>query len=169
MSRPLRRIDVHTHILPESWPDWNEKYGGDSSFVTIERAACGCKANLWKVSKVHPYLSLQPKACTGHLQHAQTDSIPALLIFSPGRQNVSCNRGQLLVAGGSHRRVQCDQCRRASPLDLPVLFNYSAKPEVCLEISQFLNNHISDICKSHPDRFIGMLVSLVAMREILDL
>jgi hypothetical protein len=53
MERPLRRIDVHTHILPESWPDWNEKYGGDSSFVTIERAACGCKANLWKVSHTH--------------------------------------------------------------------------------------------------------------------
>ena len=41
----LRRIDVHTHILPESWPDWNAKYG-ETSFVTIERASAGCNCNV---------------------------------------------------------------------------------------------------------------------------
>ena len=46
---------------------------------------------------------------------------------------------------------------------VPVLFNYSAKPDVCLEISQFLNNHIDDICKRHPDRFIGAFVCAVPL------
>jgi len=29
-----RRIDIHTHILPESWPNWNERFGYDG-WLTI--------------------------------------------------------------------------------------------------------------------------------------
>ena len=40
---------------------------------------------------------------------------------------------------------------------VPVLFNYWAKPADCLEISQFLNDHIADVCRTHPTRFIGSI------------
>ncbi|MGB2290478.1 MAG: amidohydrolase family protein, partial [Schleiferiaceae bacterium] len=39
---------------------------------------------------------------------------------------------------------------------VPVMFSYWAKPEHTLEVSQFLNDHIADICHRYPDRFVGL-------------
>jgi aminocarboxymuconate-semialdehyde decarboxylase len=39
---------------------------------------------------------------------------------------------------------------------VPVMFSYWAKPEDCLEVSKFLNDHIADIVQRYPKRFIGL-------------
>lgn len=39
---------------------------------------------------------------------------------------------------------------------VPVLFNYWAEPEHCLDWSRFLNDHIAGVQNAHPDRFIGL-------------
>ncbi len=39
---------------------------------------------------------------------------------------------------------------------VPVMFSYWAKPHHCLEVSQFLNDHIADIVQRYPKRFIGL-------------
>ena len=39
---------------------------------------------------------------------------------------------------------------------VPVMFNYWAKPKDCLEMSMFLNDHIAEIVKRHPKRFVGL-------------
>jgi len=39
---------------------------------------------------------------------------------------------------------------------VPVMFNYSAPAEQCLEMSKFLNDDIAAIVKAHPKRFIGL-------------
>lgn len=39
---------------------------------------------------------------------------------------------------------------------VPVMFSYWAKPEDCLNLSMFLNDHIADIVHKHPKRFIGL-------------
>lgn len=39
---------------------------------------------------------------------------------------------------------------------IPVLFSYWAKPEHCLEVSRFLNDHIAEIVERYPKRFIGL-------------
>lgn len=39
---------------------------------------------------------------------------------------------------------------------VPVMFSYWAKPEDTLEVSIFLNDHIADIVKKYPKRFIGL-------------
>ncbi len=33
---PLR-VDVHTHILPESWPDLKARYGGSFLRVAVDK------------------------------------------------------------------------------------------------------------------------------------
>jgi len=39
---------------------------------------------------------------------------------------------------------------------VPVMFSYWAKPQDCLELSQFLNDHIAGIVQKYPKRFIGL-------------
>jgi aminocarboxymuconate-semialdehyde decarboxylase len=39
---------------------------------------------------------------------------------------------------------------------VPVMFSYWAKPKDCLEVAQFLNDHLATIVREHPKRFIGL-------------
>jgi aminocarboxymuconate-semialdehyde decarboxylase len=39
---------------------------------------------------------------------------------------------------------------------IPVMFNYDAKPKECLEISEFLNDHIAGIVHKYPKKFVGL-------------
>jgi aminocarboxymuconate-semialdehyde decarboxylase len=39
---------------------------------------------------------------------------------------------------------------------VPVMFSYWAKPADGLEISRFLNDHIAEVVRQHPKRFIGL-------------
>jgi aminocarboxymuconate-semialdehyde decarboxylase len=39
---------------------------------------------------------------------------------------------------------------------IPVLFNYWAKPQDCLDSSMFLNDHIASVVDKYPKRFIGL-------------
>ena len=39
---------------------------------------------------------------------------------------------------------------------VPVMFNYWAKPEDCLEVAQFLNDDISQRVKDRPDHYFGL-------------
>ena len=39
---------------------------------------------------------------------------------------------------------------------IPVLFSYWAKPKDCLQISEFLNDHIADIVHKYPKQYVGL-------------
>ena len=39
---------------------------------------------------------------------------------------------------------------------VPVLFNYNAPADAVVEWSRFLNNHVADVVRQHPTRFIGL-------------
>ena len=39
---------------------------------------------------------------------------------------------------------------------VPVMFSYWAKPQHCLEVSEFLNDHIAGIVADYPKRFVGL-------------
>ena len=40
--RPIKKIDIHTHIIPENWPDWNKVFGYNE-WLTIEHDQEGAK------------------------------------------------------------------------------------------------------------------------------
>ncbi|RLA26845.1 MAG: amidohydrolase, partial [Gammaproteobacteria bacterium] len=37
----MLKIDIHTHILPENWPDLKERYGY-GGFIQLEHHGPGC-------------------------------------------------------------------------------------------------------------------------------
>ncbi|MFN3918331.1 MAG: amidohydrolase family protein [Flavobacteriales bacterium] len=39
---------------------------------------------------------------------------------------------------------------------IPVLFSYWAKPQDCLDISMFLNDHLAQLCKDDPKHYVGL-------------
>ena len=39
---------------------------------------------------------------------------------------------------------------------IPVLFSYWARPQDCLDVSRFLNDHIAEVVERYPDRFVGL-------------
>jgi aminocarboxymuconate-semialdehyde decarboxylase len=39
---------------------------------------------------------------------------------------------------------------------IPVLFSYWARPQDTLDVSRFLNDHIADVVRRYPERFIGL-------------
>lgn len=56
------------------------------------------------------------------------------------------------------RIADCDATRVTMQVlsTIPVLFSYWAKPEHCLDISRFLNDHIAEIVEKYPKRFLGL-------------
>lgn len=39
---------------------------------------------------------------------------------------------------------------------IPVMFSYWAKPQDCLELSEFLNDHIAEVVANHPKQYVGL-------------
>jgi aminocarboxymuconate-semialdehyde decarboxylase len=117
----LLKIDVHTHILPESLPDFRKADASASRrFTRIEH--------------------------TG-----------------PGRARMIVN-GSLFREIESNiwdvetRLAECD----AAGVDVqvlstvPVMFSYWSQPGPALELARYLNDHIAEVVRGHPRRFVGL-------------
>jgi aminocarboxymuconate-semialdehyde decarboxylase len=50
---------------------------------------------------------------------------------------------------------------------IPVLFNYWAKGEHCLELAQYLNDDIAKTCQENPSKFIGNFILIKGLVQSL--
>jgi aminocarboxymuconate-semialdehyde decarboxylase len=113
------KIDLHTHILPKSWPDLRARYGY-GGFVQLEHHGPGC--------------------------------------------------ARMMIDGQSFREIE-DNCwdpkRRLADIEphcvdvqvlstVPVMFSYWAKPRDTLDLARLLNDHIAEVVRTHPGRFVGL-------------
>ena len=113
------KIDLHTHILPQQWPDLAQRYGYDG-FVTIEHHA-PCCARLWKDGKFFREID---DRC-----------------WSPERRIQDCDQQGVDVQALS---------------TVPIMFSYWAKAKDAHDLSKLLNDHIAEVVKDHPKRFVGL-------------
>ncbi len=120
----MYKIDVHTHILPNNWPNLAERYGY-GRFVSIEHmhdaAGVCCGAKLF-VEGEH-FRTVKPN-CIDH----------------------------------AHRLVEMDETGVAVQVlsTVPIMFSYWAKPEHTHDLARHLNDHIAELCRAHPTRFVGL-------------
>src|SRR5215472_8889628 len=61
--------------------------------------------------------------------------------FNPVRRIADCDRDRVKVQVLS---------------TVPVMFSYWAQPKDCLDLSRILNDHIAEVVRQHPDRFVGL-------------
>jgi aminocarboxymuconate-semialdehyde decarboxylase len=113
------KIDVHTHILPETWPDLRERYGY-GGFVQLE--PCGaCRARM---------------TIDGRFFREIDDRS-----WSPERRTRDADETGVTVQVLS---------------TVPIMFGYWAQPQDTLDLSRLLNDHIAEVVRRHPRRFVGL-------------
>lgn len=115
----MRKIDMHTHILPEKLPNFAEKFGyGDFIHLVHEREGF---ANMMKGGVFFREIA---KNCW--------DPEVRIREYELFRTSV---------------QVVCT---------IPVMLSYWAKPEHCLDLSMFLNDHLAGITDDYPERYIAL-------------
>jgi aminocarboxymuconate-semialdehyde decarboxylase len=120
-------IDIHTHILPENIPAWKEKFGY-GGFIQLEHLPAGQAG--------HKPCCARMVLDTGKFFREVEDNC-----WSAEKRMHECD----------HHRVDVQVLST-----VPVMFSYWAKPEHCLELSMFLNDHIAEIVHKYPKRFVGL-------------
>jgi aminocarboxymuconate-semialdehyde decarboxylase len=125
----MRKIDIHTHIIPEQLPGWSEKFGY-GGFIRLEHHK-NCRAKMMVDDKF--FREIESNCWDPHQRIKECD----------------------------HHHVDVQVLST-----IPVMFSYWAKPQDCLEVSRFLNDHIAQVVKNHPQRFIGLGTVPMAAPEL---
>ncbi|MCA9290112.1 MAG: amidohydrolase [Phycisphaerales bacterium] len=112
-------VDVHTHILPERWPNLRERYGY-GGWIELEHHCPGCAKMI----------------CDGRFFREIESNC-----WDPAVRAAECD------GRGVHVQVLST---------VPVMFGYWARPEDTLDLSRLLNDHLADVCRARPERFVGL-------------
>jgi aminocarboxymuconate-semialdehyde decarboxylase len=118
---PMLKIDIHTHIMPPTLPNFTDQFGYNG------------------------FMKLVPCSDGRHVD----------MVNDNGKffRSVGAN-----TFDADLRLEECDAAKVNVQVisTVPVLFSYWAKPKDCLEVSKFLNDHISEVVKKNPKRFVGL-------------
>ncbi|MGB0934349.1 MAG: amidohydrolase family protein [Lishizhenia sp.] len=115
----MLKIDMHTHIIPKTVPNWTKKFGyGD--FIYLD-----------------------------HKEQGMADMMQGGQYFRTIKENCWDENVRIKEYQNFETQVQV-------VCTIPVMFSYWAKPEDCLELSQFLNDHITDLVTKYPKNYIGL-------------
>ena len=165
-------IDVHTHILPESWPSLRSRYGY-GGFVQMERiesgaaepggsgagGACGMPST--EASAAHASSSAAAAASLSAAAPA-----PNSAFRRPTRQ-----RARMYSDDGAPFREVDERCwsvaARLADADargvdvqvlstVPALFSYFARPADGLDLAMMLNDHCARAVAAAPTRLVGL-------------
>lgn len=134
------KIDLHTHILPPSWPDLEARYGY-SGFVRLEHLTDGCT-----------HTADMPPA---------GGSLPSTPLPRRARMMIRDRTFRVVEENCWNVERRLDDAQRLGVdvqvlSTVPVMFSYWAKPADALDLSRLLNDHIAGIVRDRPRRFIGL-------------
>lgn len=133
--KTIAKIDIHTHIIPEHWPNWNEEFNS-TGWLTIKHDEQGSRL----VNSDGTTFRTVERNC-----------------WCPRTRLEECDRAGVSI------QVCCSRVPRSLMLcqvlsTVPGIgFNYKAPAEQALRVAQFLNDHLSAVAHgAHEGRFVGL-------------
>jgi aminocarboxymuconate-semialdehyde decarboxylase len=120
VSEKLFKVDIHTHILPKTIPNFKQQFGY-GGFVSLEHHKPNCANMMLDTGKFFREIESNTWDPTTRIKESNDAGVNVQVLST-----------------------------------VPVMFSYWAKPDDCLIISQFLNDHIASVVEQYPDRFIGL-------------
>ena len=125
---PVLKIDLHTHILPERWPDWTQR-SGYAGWIELAHNAPGCTAGC------------------ARMQRSEADG--SRTNFRDVGENLwkPAVRMEAMQATGVGVQVLST---------VPVMFSYWARATDSYDLARLLNDHIAGVAAAHPDHFAGL-------------
>ncbi len=124
----MLKIDLHTHILPERWPDWTAK-SGYAGWVELAHDAPGCAAGC------------------ARMQRSEADG---------SRTSFRDVRANLWSPAARLREMASAGVGMQALSTVPVMFSYWAKPTDAFDLARLLNDHIAGVAAAHPEHFVGL-------------
>lgn len=121
-------IDIHTHILPRDWPDLAERFGY-GGWVKLVHDQPGC------ARMVIDELDADGRRVSRTFREVQANC------WDPAIRIAECD---LLGVGQQVLST------------VPVMFSYWAKARHALDLARILNDHIAEVVRAYPARFLGL-------------
>lgn len=134
---PAPVIDLHTHILPKTWPDWTRR-SGYAGWIELAHTGPGC-ARMCQTTSVD-------------------DSTPKRFF-----REIHANCWDPAVRLADMDRVGVDVQVLST---VPVMFAYWAKPRDAYDLARLLNDHIADVCAASPSMRDGTIKRFVGLATI---
>lgn len=124
----MQKIDLHTHILPERWPDWTQR-SGYAGWIELAHDAPGCTAGCARMQRTEA-----------------NGSRTSFRDVGANLWNPAIRLGEMHATGVSLQALST----------VPVMFSYWAKPADAYDLARLLNDHIAEVTGAHPNHFVGL-------------
>ncbi len=114
------KIDLHTHILPERWPDWTQRTGYPGWIALEHHKPCCARM-----------LKTEPDGRVTFFREVESNCWDPAVRLQECDERMGPQSVQVLST-------------------VPVMFSYWAKPQDAMDLSRLLNDHIAGVCASGP-------------------
>ncbi|KAJ5722474.1 hypothetical protein N7488_000509 [Penicillium malachiteum] len=140
------RIDMHTHIMPPSLPDFSKSHGNPEE-----------NGEDWMTLRTHPSTSESENGHDDRPSSQKVDMFVGDKFFRTVEPN--CFDPEVRMAEMDETGVDVQVIST-----VPILFSYDKPVEPAVALARYLNDHIAKVCRDYPSRFVGL--STVPLQDI---